>query len=501
NGHSLKKLVELLVVTLHLKGSGGLWSTAGNRQKIQDISFKQKKDVYEIQKLLQDNVHKNVQKVDEDGVNILDERVPLKLDKQIVCSFSLNPIGFMKSAFVQKSGTPRQGCLASDSNGSIRISSDTFNNPHHSLEGLDQYSHVWLLFIFHDNGKGFTKAKVSPPRLCGDKLGVFATRSPHRPNPIGLTLAKLNSVVGDTVHVSGVDLLDGTPILDIKPFIPAYDNPVSHDDSSLRVLARTGSSCSGEQAIARKKIEPKCNELNENSSLNTKNLVELSQENLIADYDGKSSVSSELTNPLLLHTSPVDEAKLKSEKIFKLHQSSKRLVQEDFECNSCVPETLTIPDSDLKASNKVPYDSKSTCTTVALSSSQQMKNAALMGQVLQELEDQTQVCVRTAQWLQDAQQRSLNVVVNPVAEKQLLRFSSNAEKEEFRLKFTKDSSGLRNLIVSSVGSDVRSHYRRAHCPDLLYHYCVDCVRVTAVFLGDDQVEILRVTPIRLDLPP
>ncbi|KAA0201433.1 hypothetical protein HAZT_HAZT003481 [Hyalella azteca] len=308
----------------------------------------------------------------------------------------------MKSAFVQKSGTPRQGCLASDSNGSIRISSDTFNNPHHSLEGLDQYSHVWLLFIFHDNGKGFTKAKVSPPRLCGDKLGVFATRSPHRPNPIGLTLAKLNSVVGDTVHVSGVDLLDGTPILDIKPFIPAYDNPVSHDDSSLRVLARTGSSCS---------------------------------------------------------------------------------------------------DSDLKASNKVPYDSKSTCTTVALSSSQQMKNAALMGQVLQELEDQTQVCVRTAQWLQDAQQRSLNVVVNPVAEKQLLRFSSNAEKEEFRLKFTKDSSGLRNLIVSSVGSDVRSHYRRAHCPDLLYHYCVDCVRVTAVFLGDDQVEILRVTPIRLDLPP
>ena len=113
-------------------------------------------------------------------------------------------------------------------------------NPAACTDGLAEYSHVQIIFIFHENtnavktriGASHFKAKVSPPRLygCGQlhgagKVGALATRSPHRPNPIGLSTAKIERVdmkIG-RVYLSAVDLLDGTPVIDIKPYIPAYD--------------------------------------------------------------------------------------------------------------------------------------------------------------------------------------------------------------------------------------------------------------------------------------
>ena len=91
-----------------------------------------------------------------------------------------------------------------------------------------------LLFVFHKNVQDFAKAKVRPPCLDGRKVGVFASRSPHRPCPIGLTLAKLESIEGDTLHLSGIDLIDGTPILDVKPYIPRYDSLHAHPDTGDR---------------------------------------------------------------------------------------------------------------------------------------------------------------------------------------------------------------------------------------------------------------------------
>ena len=82
-----------------------------------------------------------------------------------------------------------------------------------------------IVFLFHKNTNKAVKAKVKPPRLDGAKVGVFASRSPHRPNPIGLTLAKLDGIVGNTLLLSSIDLLDGTPVLDIKPYVPDYDKP------------------------------------------------------------------------------------------------------------------------------------------------------------------------------------------------------------------------------------------------------------------------------------
>ncbi|XP_013368677.1 PREDICTED: nef-associated protein 1 isoform X2 [Chinchilla lanigera] len=135
------------------------------------------------------------------------------------------PIGYLESCFSVKNGTPRQPSICSYSRACLRIRKSIFNNPEHSLMGLEQFSHVWILFVFHKNGHLSYKAKVQPPRLNGAKIGVFSTRSPHRPNAIGLTLAKLEKVEGGAIYLSGIDMIHGTPVLDIKPYIADYDSP------------------------------------------------------------------------------------------------------------------------------------------------------------------------------------------------------------------------------------------------------------------------------------
>ncbi|MDD5630263.1 MAG: tRNA (N6-threonylcarbamoyladenosine(37)-N6)-methyltransferase TrmO [Elusimicrobia bacterium] len=135
----------------------------------------------------------------------------------------LHPIGFIESCFREKFGTPRQGSLVPSAPARLRILPQFI--PEQSLVGLSEFSHVWLVFQFHLNtNKGF-RSKVHPPRLQGGTIGVFASRSPHRANPIGLTLARLKAVAGDTLLLEGMDLVNGTPILDIKPYIPACDRP------------------------------------------------------------------------------------------------------------------------------------------------------------------------------------------------------------------------------------------------------------------------------------
>jgi len=105
-------------------------------------------------------------------------------------------IGRVRSCFRKRFGAPRQGSVVAGSRGMLRMTAET--NPAMSTDSLDQYSHVWLLYVFHENtnlgGKSQVKSKVRPPRLGGDKVGLFATRTPHRPNPIGLSLVKLDRI-------------------------------------------------------------------------------------------------------------------------------------------------------------------------------------------------------------------------------------------------------------------------------------------------------------------
>lgn len=134
---------------------------------------------------------------------------------------ALQVLGELESCFKEKFGTPRQPHLVPGSTARLKIRARY--RPEHSLAGLCEFSHVWLLSWFHLNTNKTFHPKIHPPRLKGGKIGVFASRSPHRPNPIGLSLAKLVKVEGDTLYLSGIDLIDGTPILDVKPYLPFSD--------------------------------------------------------------------------------------------------------------------------------------------------------------------------------------------------------------------------------------------------------------------------------------
>jgi tRNA-Thr(GGU) m(6)t(6)A37 methyltransferase TsaA len=129
----------------------------------------------------------------------------------------LRPIAFAKSVYRDKFGVPRQSGLVPEAMAFLRFLPEV--QPEISLQGLEQFSHLWVIWLFHKNSNDRFHAKVHPPRLNGKSMGLFATRSPHRPNPIGLSLVKLVKLESTGVWVSGVDLLSGTPILDIKPYL------------------------------------------------------------------------------------------------------------------------------------------------------------------------------------------------------------------------------------------------------------------------------------------
>ena len=151
-------------------------------------------------------------------------------------AYTFEPIGYLKSCFETRNGTPRQAGLTPAAPATLKLTSSQLTNPAFSVAGLSQFSYVWLLFVFHLDrhaqastegtpAQETVRSKVAPPRLGGLKLGLFATRTPHRPVPIGLSLVKLVEVDGDTLKFEGVDLVEGTPVLDLKPFIPTWDDP------------------------------------------------------------------------------------------------------------------------------------------------------------------------------------------------------------------------------------------------------------------------------------
>ncbi len=136
--------------------------------------------------------------------------------------YRFDPIGFVRSPFKERVEAPRQASVGVDVQGRIELLAGRGYN--HALEGLADWQYVWVVFVFHRNveqARGW-KAKVLPPRAAR-KQGVFATRSPHRPNPIGLSAALIDKVDGLVVHVRGLDLLDGTPVLDLKPYVAYAD--------------------------------------------------------------------------------------------------------------------------------------------------------------------------------------------------------------------------------------------------------------------------------------
>lgn len=141
-------------------------------------------------------------------------------------NFNFSPIGRISSCFKDKFTIPRQPGLVPAATAELVL-----HKPYAAPEivrGLEGFSHIWITFVFHAIPVGKWKPTVKPPRSGGNqRYGVFATRSTHRPNPIGLSVVKLSGIVvangGLSLKLEGCDLLDGTPVLDIKPYLPYSD--------------------------------------------------------------------------------------------------------------------------------------------------------------------------------------------------------------------------------------------------------------------------------------
>ncbi len=139
----------------------------------------------------------------------------------------ITPIAHFKSPFTSKFGIPKQSGLAKDLPGRI-VFEPAYRNAD-ALRGLEGFTHLWMIWQFSANAHKANSPVVRPPVLGGNEaLGVFATRSPYRPNPIGLSCVRIDHIDLDTkegpvIHVLGADLMDGTPIFDIKPYLPYAD--------------------------------------------------------------------------------------------------------------------------------------------------------------------------------------------------------------------------------------------------------------------------------------
>lgn len=190
-------------------------------------------------------------------------------------SYKIEPIAIAKTDYIQKFAIPRQSGLV-ENVGYIELLSPYSRDE--VIEGLDEFSHIWLIFGFHKNiqGKTINKTLVSPPKYPKDKkVGIFASRSPHRPNGLGLSLVKLLEIELSAsrilLKVEGLDLLDQTPIFDIKPYLPKFESkpeakaygvcPNSKNDKVFSVRFS-------------KKSQDFLNEIEETSGIKAKNYLE-----------------------------------------------------------------------------------------------------------------------------------------------------------------------------------------------------------------------------------
>lgn len=141
-------------------------------------------------------------------------------------AYTFNPIGYIRSCFKEKFGIPRQSGLVTNAYATLEIEPRYCRGE--AFRELTSFSHIWLLFVFHQCLDTPWRPTVRPPRLGGNqRVGVFASRSGFRPNPVGQSAVELIRIDTDNkhmrLHLAGVDLMDGTPVLDIKPYLPYAD--------------------------------------------------------------------------------------------------------------------------------------------------------------------------------------------------------------------------------------------------------------------------------------
>ncbi|KAF7223593.1 tRNA (adenine(37)-N6)-methyltransferase [Nothobranchius furzeri] len=364
-------------------------------------------------------------------------------------SIQTTPIGFIISCFSVKNGTPRQPNICSPSRAELRIQRSVFNNPEHALLGLDRYSHVWIIFLFHKNGHLSYKAKVKPPRLNGQRVGVYSTRSPHRPNAVGLTLARLDKIEGDTLHLSDIDMIDGTPVLDIKPFIPEYDSP------EVRINPNPQPSDSQTEPLNKETNVLDLNEDSDKEDDEDRNVV----------GDGRSLRLQNQSETDVSFTNSASELCRVLEEV-KTFVAQDDMSHHDSKCKKQVSECKNAKRSS-RTSDNLCYG--------------EQDRAAI------------------ASWIRDPPVSCLDVRFTPHAEEQLAQFlpahlSELREDGRPRFKFLHSSDEAVAAIRGVLSADPRSVYRRTRCRDKLFFFTIDTADITCWF-GHGFVEVLQVRPV------
>nr|XP_020746647.1 tRNA (adenine(37)-N6)-methyltransferase isoform X4 [Odocoileus virginianus texanus] len=342
--------------------------------------------------------------------------------------------------------------------------------------GLEQFSHVWILFVFHKNGHLSCKAKVQPPRLNGAKTGVFSTRSPHRPNAIGLTLAKLERVEGGAVYLSGIDMIHGTPVLDIKPYIADYDSPQNVIESSGEFTLqnnqdklKTGSqsegntdSCDWQQLPGHKESQPCCRSKEKPNSPE-------------ARTSGGSNVESDdAANSQQSSPEPRERAAELGE------ESSPKVAQEQ-----------SGPRSQEESPSEEHEDRR--LKRGAGAAVPEGRGPEMPPRAPPRAAGAAQHAVVPA-WVSEAPVASLEVRFTPHAEMDLGHLGSGGPGVgQASFKYFQSAEEARHAIEAVLSADPRSVYRRKLCQDRLFYFTVDTAHVTCWF-GDGFAEVLRIKP-------
>lgn len=379
------------------------------------------------------------------------------------------PIGYISSCFSMKNGTPRQPTICGPSRAELRIQQSVFNNPDHALVGLEQYSHVWIIFLFHKNGHLSYKAKVKPPRLNGQRVGVYSTRSPHRPNALGLTLAKLDKIEGDTVHLSDIDMIAGTPVLDIKPYIPEYDSPDTRMNMDSEPYDSNLDQPNSASALLNEEtnIFSPCKHSDTEAQLNiegertAEDLGSLLSENK-SETDSPSGVSAQFSLPRDL-CSVLEEV--------KAYVTQDDICQVSCESNCQVSDPPQTRPSGVTADH--PCFGEEAYTTIA-------------------------------GWIREPPVASLDVRFTPHAERELAEFlptrlPGNSECDRPRFKFLRSPEEAAAAIRGVLSADPRSVYRRTRCRDRLFFFTLDTADITCWF-GRGFAEVVQVRPVECESP-
>ncbi|VFV22599.1 nef-associated protein 1-like [Lynx pardinus] len=394
------------------------------------------------------------------------------------------PVGYLESCFSAKNGTPRQPSVCSHSRACLRIRKSIFNNPEHSLMGLEQFSHVWILFVFHKNGHLSYKAKVQPPRLNGAKTGVFSTRSPHRPNAIGLTLAKLEKVEGGAIYLSGIDMIHGTPVLDIKPYIAEYDSPqnlierlqdfnLQNNQYKHPNMPRSGGktdSCDQQQLS--RYDEPQ-------HYGHTEEKLKCAEDRTSGENYMKRDSSTQIWRNSPKHREIVGDLGVKSRS-----DQSPSVAEEQIG-----PYFLEKSFSEEGTERRQRRGKEA---VIAQGSSTEVQPVVLHGRPRRA---DAAHCSVVPAWVREAPVATLEVRFTPHAEMDLEHLSSGGvpDGSQSSFKYFQSAEEARHAIEAVLSADPRSVYRRKLCQDRLFYFTVDIAHVTCWF-GDGFAEVLRIKP-------